>query len=155
MISTTENTSTTINATGSAQPGPVATKQTNTSRKATTRKAAPKAPTAAAPTKAPKAATRARKAATVAPAKAKASKGTTSAKKAATTAAPRDGGKTAQVVSLLQRKNGVTLVEIMEKMGWQRHTVRGFMAGAMKRAGHTVESFKSDKGERTYRVAAK
>jgi len=59
------------------------------------------------------------------------------------------------VVSLLQRKNGVTLVEIMEKMGWQRHTVRGFMAGAMKRAGHTVESFKSDKGERTYRIAGK
>jgi hypothetical protein len=40
----------------------------------------------------------------------------------------------------------------MEKMGWQRHTVRGFMAGAMKKAGHTVESFKSDKGERTYRI---
>jgi hypothetical protein len=39
----------------------------------------------------------------------------------------------------------------MEKMGWQRHTVRGFMAGAMKKAGYTVGSFKSDKGDRTYR----
>jgi len=28
---------------------------------------------------------------------------------------------------MLQRKNGATLAEIMEKMGWQRHTVRGFM----------------------------
>ena len=36
--------------------------------------------------------------------------------------------------------------------GWQKHTVRGFMAGAMKKAGHTVESFKSEKGERTYRI---
>jgi Protein of unknown function (DUF3489) len=25
---------------------------------------------------------------------------------------------------MLQRKNGATLAEIMEKMGWQKHTVR-------------------------------
>ena len=61
---------------------------------------------------------------------------------------PREGTKTAQVLALLQRKNGATLAEIMEKMGWPRHTVRGFMAGAMK-AGYTVESFKSEKGERS------
>jgi Protein of unknown function (DUF3489) len=42
---------------------------------------------------------------------------------------------------MLQRKNGATLAEIMDKMGWQKHTVRGFMAGAMKKAGFTVESF--------------
>ena len=51
----------------------------------------------------------------------------------------RDGSKTAQVVAMLQRKNGATLAEIMDKMGWQKHTVRGFMAGAMKKAGYTVE----------------
>jgi Protein of unknown function (DUF3489) len=55
--------------------------------------------------------------------------------------APREGSKTAQVVTMLQRKNGATLAEIMEKMGSQKHTVRGFMAGAMKKAGYTVESF--------------
>jgi dipeptidyl aminopeptidase/acylaminoacyl peptidase len=38
-------------------------------------------------------------------------------------------------------------------MGWQRHTVRGFMAGAMKKAGYTVESFKPEGGDRTYRVS--
>jgi len=64
----------------------------------------------------------------------------------------RGGSKTAQVVALLQRKNGATLVEIMDKMGWQKHTVRGFMAGAMKKAGYTVESFKPEGGERTYRI---
>jgi hypothetical protein len=36
---------------------------------------------------------------------------------------------------MLKRKNGAALAEIMEQMGWQKHTVRGFMAGAMKRAG--------------------
>jgi len=103
------------------------------------------------------------KAAKGAPAKGKATKKATptksapKAKKAAKkeeSAGPREGSKTAQVVALLQRKNGATLVEIMEKMGWQKHTVRGFMAGAMKKAGYTVESFKPEGGERTYRISA-
>ncbi len=64
----------------------------------------------------------------------------------------REGSKTAQVVALLKRENGATLAEIMEKMSWQKHTVRGFMAGAMKKAGYTVESFKPEGGERTYRI---
>jgi hypothetical protein len=72
--------------------------------------------------------------------------------KAQEAAGPREGTKTAQVVAMLQRKNGATLAEIMDKMGWQKHTVRGFMAGAMKKAGYAVESFKSDKGDRTYRI---
>jgi hypothetical protein len=67
-------------------------------------------------------------------------------------AGPREGTKTAQAIDLLKRKNGATLEEIVEKMGWQKHTVRGFMAGAMKKAGYTVESFKPEGGERTYRI---
>jgi hypothetical protein len=38
----------------------------------------------------------------------------------------------------------MVMVEIVEKMGWQRHTVRGFMADAMKKAGYTVESYKPE-----------
>jgi hypothetical protein len=94
------------------------------------------------------------------PTKGKATKKTTAAKnapkarKAAKTqeTGPREGSKTAQVVAMLQRKNGATLAEIMDKMGWQKHTVRGFMAGTMKKAGYTVESFKPEGGERTYRI---
>ena len=67
-------------------------------------------------------------------------------------AGPREGSKTARVVAMLQRKNGATLAEIMQQMSWQKHTVRGFMAGAMKKAGYNIESFKSDKGERSYRI---
>ena len=66
--------------------------------------------------------------------------------------APREGSKTAQVVAMMQRKNGATISEIMDKMGWLKHTVRGFVAGSLKKAGYQVESFKSDKGERTYRI---
>lgn len=96
-----------------------------------------------------------------APAKRKATKKATPAKnapkakkgaKAEETAEPREGTKTATVVAMLQRKNGATLPEIMKAMGWQKHTVRGFMAGAMKKAGYTVESFKPEGGERTYRI---
>jgi hypothetical protein len=103
------------------------------------------------------------KAAKGAPAKAQPTKKPTpaksapKAKKAANkeeNAGPREGSKTAQVVAMLQRKNGATLVEIMEKMGWQKHTVRGFMAGAMKKAGYAVESFKPEGGQRTYRLNA-
>jgi hypothetical protein len=96
----------------------------------------------------------------VAPRKVKATKKATAAKNApkgkktakGKDAGPREGTKTTQVVALLQRKGGATLAEIMEKMGWQRHTVRGFMAGAMKKAGFTVESFKNATDERTYRI---
>ncbi len=64
----------------------------------------------------------------------------------------REGSKAALVVAMLQRKNGATLPEIMKTMGWQKHTVRGFIAGAMKKAGYAVESFKPEGGERTYRI---
>jgi Protein of unknown function (DUF3489) len=98
-----------------------------------------------------------------APAKGKASKKATPAKNAAKgkktakareSAGPREGSKTAQVVVMLQRKDGATITEIMRKMNWQKHTVRGFMAGAMKKGGYTVESFKPAGGERTYRINA-
>jgi Protein of unknown function (DUF3489) len=65
---------------------------------------------------------------------------------------PREGSKMAQVIAMLQREQGATISEIMSSMGWQRHTVRGFMAGAMKKAGYAVESFKPEGGERTYRI---
>ncbi len=93
----------------------------------------------------------------VAPEEAPAAKKTTTRKganKAAKVAkAPRESSKTAQVVAMLQRQQGATLSEIMASMQWQRHTVRGFMAGSMKKAGHQVESFKPEGGERTYRIS--
>jgi hypothetical protein len=74
------------------------------------------------------------------------------AAKSQAAAGPRPGSKTAQVIVLLRRKGGATISEIMQTMGWQRHTVRGFMAGAMRKAGYRVESFKPEGGERTYRL---
>ena len=116
------------------------------------------------PATAPKAAHKAKgraRAAKGAPAKTKAAKKATAAKatpkgktaaKGRDAATPREGSKTAQVVAMLQRKGGATISEIVKTMGWQRHTVRGFMAGAMKKAGYAVESFKPEGGERSYRI---
>jgi hypothetical protein len=87
--------------------------------------------------------------------KARRANGAPKAKRAARTSeasTPRNGSKTATVVELLERTKGATLAELMDKMGWQAHTVRGFMAGAMKKAGYDVESFKPDGGQRTYRI---
>ena len=123
--------------------------------------AEPQPEPAAKPKAAQKAKGRAR-AAKGTPAKGKASKKATpakvapKAKKAAkpkdAAGAPRDCSKMAAVIALMQRKGGVTISEVMGKMGWQKHTVRGFMAGAMKKAGYAVESFKPEGGERSYRL---
>jgi len=81
-----------------------------------------------------------------------AAKGKKPAAKTGEADGPRAGSKMAEVIGMLQRKNGATITEIMEAMGWLRHTVRGFMAGSMKKAGYAVESFKPEGGERSYRL---
>jgi hypothetical protein len=144
---TTENAETTgTAAVVAAQGADVAPEKAQSKKGASAKKAATKGQKSAKGAKpkaaAPKKATPAKKAA-------KAPQKTAKAKEAA---GPREGSKTAQVVTMLQRKNGATLAEIMNKMGWQKHTVRGFMAGAMKKAGYQVESFKPEGGERTYRL---
>ena len=54
---------------------------------------------------------------------------------------------------LLQRKNGASIAEMTEATGWQQHSVRGAMAGALKKRGHTIASEKID-GTRRYRIEA-
>jgi hypothetical protein len=39
----------------------------------------------------------------------------------------------------------------MSALGWQRHTVRGFMAGAVKKAGFAVVSHKAGE-DRLYQI---
>lgn len=72
-------------------------------------------------------------------------------------AAPaREGSKKAQVLELLRRPEGATLADIQSATGWQAHSVRGFISGALgKKMGLTVESLKTPEGARAYRIAAK
>ena len=48
-------------------------------------------------------------------------------------AGPSAGSKQARVIGLLQRPEGATIDEIASAMGWQRHTVRGLISGALKK----------------------
>jgi hypothetical protein len=65
----------------------------------------------------------------------------------------RDGTKQAQVISMLQRREGATIAQIVEATDWRPHTVRGFFAGALKKKlGLEVTSEKVEGGERVYKI---
>jgi hypothetical protein len=69
------------------------------------------------------------------------------------TPAAREGSKKATVLDLLRSDGGATLQAIMTATGWQAHTVRGFMSTLPAKAGVTIESFKNEANERSYRLA--
>ena len=69
-----------------------------------------------------------------------------------TASTTRAGSKQSEVIGLLSRPQGVTITAIMEKTGWQQHSVRGFFAGVVKKK--LKLNLVSDKvdGRRIYRI---
>ena len=54
---------------------------------------------------------------------------------------PRAGTKQALMIDLLKRPEGATVEQIAEATGWQHHTIRGAISGALKKKlGLTVEA---------------
>ncbi len=67
----------------------------------------------------------------------------------------RDGSKQAQLIAMLRRAKGATIDEIAEAFTWQPHTVRGAIAGALKKKlGLNVTSEKDEKRGHVYRIVA-
>ncbi|MFM9857818.1 DUF3489 domain-containing protein [Pseudoxanthobacter sp. M-2] len=66
----------------------------------------------------------------------------------------RAGTKQAMLIEMLRAETGATIDEIVVATGWQQHTVRGAIAGALKRKlGLNVTSEKVEGRGRVYRLS--
>ena len=66
---------------------------------------------------------------------------------------PREGTKQAKLIAMLRAPEGATIEEIMVALDWAAHTIRGAMAGALKKKlGLEVTSEKVEGRGRVYRV---
>ncbi len=71
------------------------------------------------------------------------------------TRTPRGGTKQATLIAMLRAPDGATIAEIMAATGWQSHTVRGAMSGALKKKlGLEVTSEKVKDRGRVYKLPA-
>ncbi len=69
----------------------------------------------------------------------------------------RRGPKTKKqiAITLLERPKGASLAEMQRAMGWQAHSVRGFLSGTVrKKLGLKLVSDKPGSGSRRYRIPA-
>ncbi len=137
-MTNTEAATTEIAAALAAQGARVPPEKASSKKGATQKKGAPKGQKAAkgkAPAVAPK---RGAKAAT--PARAKEG------------SAPPAESKSAKILGLIGRPKGATLAEIMKATEWQAHSVRGFLSTAVKKHCLTIESTKTEAGDRVYHL---
>ncbi len=66
---------------------------------------------------------------------------------------PRSGTKQAMLIEMLRAPDGATMEAIMAATGWQAHTARGAMSGALgKKLGLIVTSVKENGRGRVYRI---
>ena len=66
---------------------------------------------------------------------------------------PRAGTNQATLIAMLRAPDGATMEAIIAATGWQAHTARGAMSGALgKKLGLDVTSKKEGDGARVYRI---
>lgn len=66
------------------------------------------------------------------------------------------GTKRDRILALLGRRDGATIPEMMAVSDWQKHSVRGFLAGTVKKKmGLALTSSKVEGDERRYRIATR
>ena len=64
--------------------------------------------------------------------------------------------KHAQLLQLLNRPEGASIEDMMQATAWQQHSVRGFLAGTVKkRMGLPLTSSKAEGDVRRYRIATR
>src|SRR6516165_7084749 len=62
--------------------------------------------------------------------------------------------KQARVIAMLQSPTGTTIGGIMKATGWQQHSVRGFLAGVVRKRLKLKLTSKKINGNRIYRIAS-
>jgi hypothetical protein len=62
--------------------------------------------------------------------------------------------KQARVVAMLQSPTGTTIAAIMKATGWQQHSVRGFLAGVVRKRLKLKLASKKVNGNRIYQIAS-
>ncbi len=63
----------------------------------------------------------------------------------------RENSKQAQVIALLKRPEGATIAQIMKATQWQAHSIRGLLAGSLKKKlGLVITSAKMQGCDRIY-----
>ena len=69
-------------------------------------------------------------------------------------AEPRTRSSTKQdrAISMLRSKQGASIATLMEATGWQQHSVRGFLAGVVRKRLKLNLVSEIDAGVRTYRI---
>jgi hypothetical protein len=66
---------------------------------------------------------------------------------------PGRASKQAQVIAMLQAPHGATIEAMAEATGWQPHSVRGFLAGVVRKKLGLDLASSAGEGGRVYRVA--
>jgi hypothetical protein len=65
----------------------------------------------------------------------------------------RQGTKLARLIDMLRREHGATVAETVAVLGWQAHSVRGAISGALKKKrGLIIQSEMRDGRGRIYRI---
>ena len=60
--------------------------------------------------------------------------------------------KQARVIAMLRSPAGVTIAAVMKATGWQQHSVRGFLAGVVRKKLRLKLSSKKIDDNRVYRI---
>ena len=60
--------------------------------------------------------------------------------------------KQSRVIAMLQSPAGATIAAMMQATGWQQHSVRGFLAGVVRKRLKLKLGSKKVDGERVYRI---
>ncbi len=68
-------------------------------------------------------------------------------------AEPPPTTKLDRLAALLARREGASIADLTSATGWQPHSVRGALAGSLRRRGLVITSEKID-GVRRYRICA-